>query len=334
MQQSKERNNNMTFGEVFKQRRTALGYTARKFAKAKGYDVGYISRLENGLIAPPAESSKLAALADALEYIKGTPERTDFMDLAAIARNEIPEDLRHNEAASFLQKFARSKHRRSRSQALNRPNRKVQKGLTMADNIGAEPQIPYISYSEIEQETDLFLEQYWGGSFPIDIDEFCDELGIGVIYIPGLKKQFKLDAYTTSDFKTIVVDESIINNEDQYRFCIAHELGHIVLHKEYYPSNIHDIETYLKYANGYVSGPAESQANIFASSLLIPSSELKKQLVHNFGGNIELGIDDMNLSEIAKVFTSIASHFGVSNTVLRHRIEYTFPDIIQAITNK
>ena len=99
MQQSKERNNNMTFGEVFKQRRTALGYTARKFAKAKGYDVGYISRLENGLIAPPAESSKLAALADALEYIKGTPERTDFMDLAAIARNEIPEDLRHNEAA-------------------------------------------------------------------------------------------------------------------------------------------------------------------------------------------------------------------------------------------
>ena len=89
----------MTFSEILKQRRIDLGYTVRKFAKAKGYDAGYISRLENGLIAPPAEAKKVEALAEALEFKRSSQKWIEFMDAAAIARNEIPEDLRQNEAA-------------------------------------------------------------------------------------------------------------------------------------------------------------------------------------------------------------------------------------------
>lgn len=87
------------FNSYFKQRRIALGYTARKFAQAKGYDVAYISRLENGIILPPAEREKVEALAKALELEKGTKEWGDFIDMVAIARNEIPEDLRSNDVA-------------------------------------------------------------------------------------------------------------------------------------------------------------------------------------------------------------------------------------------
>ncbi|MBQ6486713.1 hypothetical protein IJI76_03285 [Candidatus Saccharibacteria bacterium] len=89
----------MTFGEMFKNRRISLGYTVRKFAQAKGYDIGYISRLENGLIAPPADSEKVKALGKALEYKEGSDEWNNYLDLVAIARNEIPEDLRKNEMA-------------------------------------------------------------------------------------------------------------------------------------------------------------------------------------------------------------------------------------------
>lgn len=86
------------FNNYFKHRRMELGYTARGFAKEKGYDVGYISRLENGIIAPPAEHEKVVALAKALEIEEGTSEWEEFLDMVAVARSEVPEDLRSDEA--------------------------------------------------------------------------------------------------------------------------------------------------------------------------------------------------------------------------------------------
>lgn len=86
------------FNNYFKQRRMELGFTARRFAKEKGYDVGYISRLENGLIAPPAEQEKVLALAKALEIPENSEQMSEFIDMVSVARNEVPVDLRSNEA--------------------------------------------------------------------------------------------------------------------------------------------------------------------------------------------------------------------------------------------
>lgn len=99
----------MNFGQYFKQRRMKLGYTARKFAQAKHYDVAYISRLENNIILPPGEPDKIRTLGLALELREGTKEWQDFLDLAAIARNEIPVDL-HSDAVAvkLLPAFYRS----------------------------------------------------------------------------------------------------------------------------------------------------------------------------------------------------------------------------------
>lgn len=85
------------FSDYFKKRRMELGYTARKFAMAKGYDVGYVSRLENGIVLPPDNKEKVEALAVALELKAETSEWVKFFDLVALARNEVPEDLRDNE---------------------------------------------------------------------------------------------------------------------------------------------------------------------------------------------------------------------------------------------
>lgn len=85
------------FTEIMKQRRMELGYTIRKFAVAKGLDAGYLSRLENGLIQPPADRDKVENLARALEFKEGSKEWSDFIDAVAIARAEVPMDLRANE---------------------------------------------------------------------------------------------------------------------------------------------------------------------------------------------------------------------------------------------
>lgn len=98
----------MSFSEFFKGKRMAMG-TVRQFAKKNSYDVAYISRLENGVTMPPKDAEKLGKLAMALGIVEGSDEWQEFMDLAAVAKNELPVDLQDNEkVASVLPAFYRT----------------------------------------------------------------------------------------------------------------------------------------------------------------------------------------------------------------------------------
>lgn len=100
----------MNFADFFHKRRISLGYTLRNFCRKNDYDVAYISRLENGLVSPPAEKEKLAKLASALKLRKNSLDWANFVDLAATARGEIPDDLRRHkpELIQFLPAFYRT----------------------------------------------------------------------------------------------------------------------------------------------------------------------------------------------------------------------------------
>ena len=99
----------MTFSDYFFERRVQLGFTLRKFSQATGYDVGYISRIENGLMTPPETKEKLILLAKALEIKIGSKEWIEFSDLAAAARGDVPDDLKKDEIiVRFLPAFYRT----------------------------------------------------------------------------------------------------------------------------------------------------------------------------------------------------------------------------------
>ena len=98
----------MKFHEMFKKKRMEVG-TVREFAKVSGLDVAYVSRLENGVILPPKDERKLSRLAVSLGISEGSDEWREFMDLAAVAKNELPEDLRDDErVAKVLPAFNRT----------------------------------------------------------------------------------------------------------------------------------------------------------------------------------------------------------------------------------
>jgi transcriptional regulator with XRE-family HTH domain len=82
-----------TFGRFIKERRNKMGLTLRTFCKNTGYDIAYISRLENGIMLPPVEMSKLTSLTNSLDIKEDTKDWNDFFDLAAAERKTIPEDL-------------------------------------------------------------------------------------------------------------------------------------------------------------------------------------------------------------------------------------------------
>ena len=98
----------MKFHELFKTKRMEIG-TVREFARESGLDLAYVSRLENGVVLPPKDGEKLARLAVALGIAEGSDEWQEFMDLAAVARNELPGDLRDDErVAKVLPAFYRA----------------------------------------------------------------------------------------------------------------------------------------------------------------------------------------------------------------------------------
>ena len=103
----------MKFHEMFKEKRMRIG-TVREFARETGLDVAYVSRLENGVTLPPKDSTKLARLASALGITEGTEEWQRFFDLAAVAKNQLPDDLRDDERIiSVLPAFYRALRNRA-----------------------------------------------------------------------------------------------------------------------------------------------------------------------------------------------------------------------------
>lgn len=98
----------MNFSEFFKNKRQAIG-TVRKFAEKSGYDAAYISRLENGISTPPRDNNKLRRLGLCLGLNEGTAEWQLYLDLAAAAKHELPEDLQNNtKITSVLPAFYRT----------------------------------------------------------------------------------------------------------------------------------------------------------------------------------------------------------------------------------
>ena len=94
------------FGEFAKDRRIAASQTLRSFCRDAAIDPSNWSKIERGVLPPPDEAGFLTRVSDVLRL---TPEeRVTLVDLAAIARGQIPEDLRDEEILNKMPAFFRA----------------------------------------------------------------------------------------------------------------------------------------------------------------------------------------------------------------------------------
>ena len=82
-----------TFGEYLRSRRLAAGLTLTELGELANFDAANLSRLERGLMPPPASETVLERLSRALAITKHGLEWHIMMDLAAAARGRLPGDL-------------------------------------------------------------------------------------------------------------------------------------------------------------------------------------------------------------------------------------------------
>lgn len=114
---NKSQYTSQTFGEFFRQKRIALGFTLRSFCERYNYDPGNISRLERSILSPSIDKQKLEGYAAALKIPRDSEEWTMFFDLAHAAKGKIPEDIHKNpHILSMLPAF----YRTARGEKLNK----------------------------------------------------------------------------------------------------------------------------------------------------------------------------------------------------------------------
>jgi len=142
---------------------------------------------------------------------------------------------------------------------------------------------------EIDFVAKSFLKSYYPSeALPIDIEDIIElKLQLDIIPIPGLKDCFEkvgldIDAFISSDFKSITIDQHVQEHiSNRYRFTLAHEIGHMILHRYLYKQFEFDtIDEWIKAIENIPLKQREMvewQANEFAGLILIPWSALDEE---------------------------------------------------------
>lgn len=181
---------------------------------------------------------------------------------------------------------------------------------------------PYIGSSEIKIKADEFRDKYWNNNLPIDIEKIIDvDLKVSIIPLPNLEKLCDTNALIASDWESLYVDKELFEDgrrQNRLRFSLAHELGHFILHKNFYQGlkigSIEDFYSFIEMIPGEQYGYLETQANKFSGHLLVPRDLLEAEItekIEDVKGKID--IDKMDKFLIKSYISNpLSKKFGIS----------------------
>ena len=99
----------------------------------------------------------------------------------------------------------------------------------------------------------------------------------------GLREQLDIDALLMGDLKSVLVDKRAFMSprlECRLRFSVAHEIGHLILHRDIYAGLQHTTAAewfdYISAIPEVEYGWVEWQAYEFAGRLLVPPDALRE----------------------------------------------------------
>ena len=191
--------------------------------------------------------------------------------------------------------------------------------------------VEHLSYENLRRVSDIFLKKYHpDGSIPVPVEDIIDlKLKVDIVPTPGLRRSFDVDAFITSDLTTVYVDDSIYeSNPNRYRFSLAHEIAHALLHDDIYKklkfSNIAEWKRAVTSIPEKDYGWIEWQAYALAGLILVPSEALEEQFKRATSRLSKVGLSVRKATEAARhmLAGNLAQDFQVSTRVIEKRLEY------------
>jgi Zn-dependent peptidase ImmA (M78 family) len=160
-----------------------------------------------------------------------------------------------------------------------------------------------LTKGDIENKAKQLLIAYGLYNVPMDIFSLVKKIGIDI-----RTAEFSDDNIAGTILKKNKDLKIIVNKNDfieRQRFTIAHELGHYFLHFENKPKDV-----YVEMYRSEVKNTEETEANYFASALLMDEDLIKREFKK---------VIKMRLSE-ATTIAVMAKLFKVSLTAMTYRL--------------
>lgn len=186
-------------------------------------------------------------------------------------------------------------------------------------------QLKRLSYFNIGEITVEFLKKHHNDfTLPIPIEEIAEsKLHLEIIPVSKLKMLHDIDGCLDSSLSKIFIDMDLyMKYENRTRSTIAHEIGHLILHKTYFENlNIHTVEDIYNISDQISEddyGWLEYQAYSFAGQVLVPKNVLISEVEKRLGG-IPKG--KFLPEKIFSISQDLLEIFNVSGEVLSRRLQ-------------
>ena len=141
--------------------------------------------------------------------------------------------------------------------------------------------VQFLAVEAIEEKAQEFLSTYHSVmTLPIPIEEIVEyQMHLDIVPTVGLHHTAATSGWISSDLTAIFVDENQFSNyHNRYRFTLAHEVAHVILHREYYSehefASTADWKVFMLSIDDEDQGRLEFQANEFAGRILVPTAPL------------------------------------------------------------
>lgn len=189
---------------------------------------------------------------------------------------------------------------------------------------------PFLSKPRIRELAEQFLNKFNSNrTCPTPVEQIVElVLGIDIIPMPGLQSNYDVVAFISADKTEIRVDESVyMHRARRYRFSLAHEVGHWLMHSDIWSAltfrTVEDWKLQSQQIPATEYGFLEWQASEFAGLILVPPEELRdeverQKVVLNTAG---YSVHDFDADRLAaSMAVPIATLFDVSTEVAQRRI--------------
>ncbi len=170
-----------------------------------------------------------------------------------------------------------------------------------------------MNISKIRATVDELLKTH-GDTFPVDVEMLAKKIGIE-IKRDSLKHD--LSGFAYQKFNTRYIGVNSADGQLRQRFTIAHELGHLYLHKQ--DTVNYDQGMMIMLRNNHSSDGTdikEIEANRFAAELLMPEKSIQED-VTAYGRSVDLLGDS---AEIDSLIDRLANKYSVSSSAMRVRL--------------
>lgn len=193
--------------------------------------------------------------------------------------------------------------------------------------------VPYKNSYQIEKIVNDFIKKYHPeNTYPTPIEEIIEfKFNIDIIPISGLHKIIDTDGFLSSDLRSISVEEYVYKNRaSRYRFTLAHEIAHFVMHKHIYEQyRFNNLSEWRKFVENFPEKEwswLEWQANEFAGIVLVPTHHLRGRLKYHNNYIESIGIKNKDV-ELDRIIELLSKDFIVSKEVIQRRLLHFLKNI-------